>query len=242
MVLWIYYSIAVILGLLINKMGEKRRIGNEYPFALTLTLSPLIAYLIVLSSPTLKSAKAYEPASDSTKVFGGVLIALGVLLVCSGAYKWYQYSSFPDEYYHPNVWPALIFSTGLIIWGYYLFESKIPVKPDNYEEIKSTEVNEMELFRKAELSLKQKSKEKNKERKLNSSKWWNTYKKKFLYTVAVILLILIISNPGIKRFKEHEGYSSYSGLKRSQNWIIFSIYERSNKRYLGILLNFFELN
>lgn len=65
--------------------------------------------------------------------------------------------------------------------------------------------------------------------------------KKIGYTILIIIAILIITNPSAKRFKEYRGENSYEGLKRQQNWIIFSIYKDGYDSYLGIVLNFFEL-
>lgn len=66
-------------------------------------------------------------------------------------------------------------------------------------------------------------------------------RKKLLIVVGIILGFLIITNPSTKRFKEFCGVKSYSGLKREQNWIIFSIYSDGDYRYLGIVFNFFKI-
>lgn len=60
--------------------------------------------------------------------------------------------------------------------------------------------------------------------------------------LAGLLLILIITNPGIKQFKDFKGVKSYEYLHRERNWIIFSIYydEADEQRYVGIFMNFFE--
>lgn len=65
--------------------------------------------------------------------------------------------------------------------------------------------------------------------------------KTLLIVLGAILLLLIITNPGIKRFKDFKGETSYRGLKRTSNWLILSFYEDSNgNTYLGMVLNFFE--
>jgi hypothetical protein len=59
-----------------------------------------------------------------------------------------------------------------------------------------------------------------------------------------IIIILAITNPGTKRFKDYIGTSTYAGLSRQQNWILFSIYiyRQKNTRYIGIFMNFFQFN
>lgn len=65
--------------------------------------------------------------------------------------------------------------------------------------------------------------------------------RKLLITIAVVIGLFIITNPTAKRFKEFCGTKTYSGLKREQNWIIFSVYSEDGYKYLGIVLNFFKL-
>jgi hypothetical protein len=65
--------------------------------------------------------------------------------------------------------------------------------------------------------------------------------KKILIGLGIAIVILMISNPSLKEFKEYSPLQSYNA-KRTRNWIIFSIYENNNgKRYFGIFKNFFEL-
>lgn len=64
--------------------------------------------------------------------------------------------------------------------------------------------------------------------------------------VAVIIIVLIITNPSVKDFKDYIGTSSYSGLSRKQNWLIFSVYEYdyhnySTSRYIAVFMNFFRI-
>ena len=65
-------------------------------------------------------------------------------------------------------------------------------------------------------------------------------RKKLLIIAGAILLLFIITNPGIKRFKEFTGHSSYGGLRRTGNFIVFSVYkiESINEYYAGVFLNF----
>ena len=65
---------------------------------------------------------------------------------------------------------------------------------------------------------------------------------KFKYFIIGIFIFLILTNPGAKRFKEYMGYNNYSGFRRTQNWILLSIYEdRDSEKYLGIVFNFLKL-
>jgi len=80
-------------------------------------------------------------------------------------------------------------------------------------------------------------------------------KNKILIGVAVIVAILILTNPTMQDFKN---YSGKVNGKREVNYLIFSIYssnsyvgiiehdelndERFNKKYLGILKNFIKVN
>lgn len=70
--------------------------------------------------------------------------------------------------------------------------------------------------------------------------------KKIWLLIGGVLLLLILLNPGINRFKEYIGLNSKSSknIKRNNNFLIFSIYEESqnNKKYIGILFNFIEIN
>lgn len=67
------------------------------------------------------------------------------------------------------------------------------------------------------------------------------YKKLSLITAASLCLLLAFTNPGIKRYKEFQGDEDIS-VKREQNWLLYSIYkDYDGKRYLGILMNFFEI-
>lgn len=60
---------------------------------------------------------------------------------------------------------------------------------------------------------------------------------------ALLLFLLIISNPGSKSFKEFGGYTHYAEFKRTSNWVIFSTYMDvdSGDRYAGIFFNFYKL-
>ena len=60
--------------------------------------------------------------------------------------------------------------------------------------------------------------------------------------LKLIIGLLIITNPSAKDFKEFRGEKSYSGLKREQNWFIFSIYNDGSRKYLGIISNFFKIS
>lgn len=69
--------------------------------------------------------------------------------------------------------------------------------------------------------------------------------KKVWIVVGVIVLILIITNPTPKEFKEYMGYPDNSlSIKRAYNFIIFSIYTDKkdfDKHYLAVFKNFFSV-
>jgi len=85
---------------------------------------------------------------------------------------------------------------------------------------------------------------------LLSIKLSNMTKKRILYIVGGILLLLTILNPTMSDFKAHEGiegnYTRYNRylISKPINGIVFSIYENGAKHtsYLGILKNFWQLN
>lgn len=66
--------------------------------------------------------------------------------------------------------------------------------------------------------------------------------KKLLYALAAVMAVFIITNPSASAFKEHLGRTSYNGLVRERNYILFSTYEDkySHVRYRALLENFFE--
>jgi len=65
--------------------------------------------------------------------------------------------------------------------------------------------------------------------------------KKALYVIGAIILILIITNPSVKAFKEYLGRESYDGLKRPLNLFICAFYKDHTNDYFGMLGNFWEL-
>jgi ABC-type cobalt transport system substrate-binding protein len=71
------------------------------------------------------------------------------------------------------------------------------------------------------------------------------YKKAWLI-IGVILLILIVFNPGLKRFKEFSGFDNkeMSNVKKTYNFLVCSIYDDpyNDKKYFGILLNFIDIS
>jgi len=66
--------------------------------------------------------------------------------------------------------------------------------------------------------------------------------KKIYYVLIAILLLLVITNPGVKAFKDYLGYNSYGGLKRKYNFFVCSVYQKSNSTYFGIVGNFIKLS
>jgi hypothetical protein len=65
--------------------------------------------------------------------------------------------------------------------------------------------------------------------------------KKRYYIPLAILLLLIITNPGIKSFKDYTGVNTFSGLRRTSNFFVCSIYDDGD-RYFAIAGNFFKIN
>jgi hypothetical protein len=55
------------------------------------------------------------------------------------------------------------------------------------------------------------------------------------------VLILLITNPSLKAFKEYKGREEYAGLKRKYDFFICSVYTHGNSTYLGIAGNFIDL-
>ena len=64
--------------------------------------------------------------------------------------------------------------------------------------------------------------------------------KKWHYCIIGALLILIITNPGVKAFEDYLGVNTYSGLRRTSNFFIFSFY-KSDDYYFAMAGNFFHL-
>jgi hypothetical protein len=65
--------------------------------------------------------------------------------------------------------------------------------------------------------------------------------RKKLYIIGTVLLLLIITNPSLKSFKEHLGQTTDNGLSRNYNLLVFSIYDDSYNKYLGIFENFIKI-
>ena len=61
-----------------------------------------------------------------------------------------------------------------------------------------------------------------------------------LITIGCIVILLAITNPSVKQFKEYLGGTH--SVRRTTNWIIFSSYEALDKQhvYFAIFNNFFE--
>jgi hypothetical protein len=67
-----------------------------------------------------------------------------------------------------------------------------------------------------------------------------TIKKKWLITGAVLLLF-IITNPSVSAFKAYRGKDSYSGLRRTSNLFVLSIYKERGHEFIGLFGNFIDL-
>ncbi|MEO8768763.1 MAG: hypothetical protein ABI402_01705 [Ferruginibacter sp.] len=242
------FVVSFLLALIMAWIGSKRRVGTGYSLLLSLFLSPILAIFIILFSPSLKDPRAYRPNTEQNRIAGIIFFIISAICFYTAFHNYMAFADIPSEYYHPNIWPITFLGIGFVIWGVYLWDLPMPEKPENYEEIKAIQITDRELFKQAELSLKMKKRESYQNTKYKLSSWLKSSKNKIGYTLLTLLLILIITNPGVKRFKDYKGYSTYAGLMRTQNWFVFSIYEsrsyqnRYGGRYLGILFNFFPLN
>ncbi len=67
------------------------------------------------------------------------------------------------------------------------------------------------------------------------------FKKRWFKLLAAILIILILTNPSAKRFKDFSGDLHYSNFRRIGNGVIFSIYKDPKGEYLGVFWNFFKI-
>ena len=65
--------------------------------------------------------------------------------------------------------------------------------------------------------------------------------KKIYYVLIGVLLLLIITNPSIREFKDHVGYNSTDNVFCENNFLIFSIYKKNNGVYYGVLSNFIKV-
>lgn len=83
--------------------------------------------------------------------------------------------------------------------------------------------------------------EMNQARKKNSIT--KTMKSNFKFKLFSLSLfsMLVLTNPGVNRFKEFLGETNMQDLRRKQNWLIFSVYSDGYSRYIGIFLNFLEI-
>jgi hypothetical protein len=63
--------------------------------------------------------------------------------------------------------------------------------------------------------------------------------------IGGILLLFIFLNPSLDKFKEHLGYVSHYGLRRTSEFLVCTVYEDGTQdqpvKYLGILSNFIKL-
>jgi hypothetical protein len=66
-------------------------------------------------------------------------------------------------------------------------------------------------------------------------------KNKILIALGIIILLFILTNPSMKSFKEYRGRDNTKGLRREQNWIVFSIYGDGNYKFVGVFKNFINI-
>jgi hypothetical protein len=70
------------------------------------------------------------------------------------------------------------------------------------------------------------------------------------WSLIVAIAVLSLTNPSMKQFedfvggKNGENMNNYSGkhyhLRRTSNWLIFSVYQKNKESYLAIFNNFYE--
>ncbi len=224
----------LISGLVAYFIGHGRRIGLYYSFFLCITLTPVVGGIISLFSPSLKSHKAYLPVSGANKIWAIILFVLSALIIIGLIWRAILADDNPYLYNNDNVIQYVVVIVGLIIWGAYLEMPPNYPKPDNLI-MRKPKPTRVKVEQPVIVVTPVAEEEKIKEIKDNSSR--NKYK----IIIAAILLIFIFTNPGVKRFKDYMGYRNYGGLRREQNWILFSIYSNGNNKYLAVIFNFFEL-
>ena len=61
----------------------------------------------------------------------------------------------------------------------------------------------------------------------------------FKYSLLVFTIFLFLTNPSLKDFKEFLGKDP-KATRRKNNFLLFSIYEVGNEKYVGILKNFIK--
>ena len=212
----LYCFLYLIACLVVSFIGHARRITGTISFLLSATLSPFVGLIITLISPSLKSDKAYQKNSESNKVRGIISYVLSGLIILSSVYSYFTNKrTYSYDFTSNNNWASFIIGIGFYILGDYLCRMNIPDR--------SAQKN-MEIENKAPLIPKKSLKQ-------------------FAYFLLIVIGLFIITNPGIKRFKEYKESASYEGLKKEKNWILFSFYEDNNgERYLGILYNFLALD
>jgi len=65
--------------------------------------------------------------------------------------------------------------------------------------------------------------------------------KKQYYIILGIVAIFIVTNPSASAFKEYIGSSSYSGLQRTGQYFVCSVYQHEGVSYFGVAGNFFRV-
>ncbi|WP_255157529.1 hypothetical protein [Ferruginibacter sp. HRS2-29] len=230
-------AVIIVLSFLLALWGGKKRIGVWYSLLISLFLSPLVAAVLISISPSLKSYKAYLPNSEGNRVLGIICYVIAGFITVAIGYSYWR--SYDNEILKENlnVWPSIAVALGFYILGDYLCRMPLPEgepvsKPIIQEPIK-------EILEKPRRIDYQPGGKYNSETKSVEVKRWNF---KYLKSaLAVLLIVLLITNPGVKRFKDFSGDSSYSDFKRTQNWFLFSIYEDyDHTEYIGILFNSFK--
>ena len=65
--------------------------------------------------------------------------------------------------------------------------------------------------------------------------------KKGYYWLLGVLLLLIITNPSVKAFKDYLGKTSYINMRKENNFFVGSLYSYNGESYFAIAGNFFKI-
>lgn len=68
--------------------------------------------------------------------------------------------------------------------------------------------------------------------------------KRWQWIAISIIVIMILLNPGLARFKEYAGLppNDYGDVQRKADFIVCSLYQYGNTKYVGLLHNFIEVH
>jgi len=220
-------------------IGEKRKVGANWSIFFCVTFSFIIGIIIVLLSPKINQGDKVE-SYNNPKWY---IIIAGILLVIIGllflVQLWILIEEdataklnilFTHKTDYGTMYRYFALSIGYLGAALYLIKDRRLLR--NTDNIQPTVIEQTNTIIQKPVKPK----------KTKKSIMPKLFIKRIGYVLLIVIAILIITNPSTKRFKEYRGENSYSGLKRVQNWAVFSIYKDGGDKYLGIVLNFFELD